>query len=345
MKINQTPIRTCRNYNINNFEVPDNTFSAKATSPAMSSDATCKIEKNNLVQKFPLCKEAQQQSKHQGESFKFVFDKNSAKRTNIFVSPNKNNSQQISNIALIANQNIETNILISSKSNINAFINSFLSIECKPNSKLNITIINNTKKSQNFVNIQTKLHQNATCNLNIIDFCDTLTVLKQTAEIIEPSATFNINMLYLGTKHGAIDINIISNLFAQNSSTNINVIGALFDQATKNFKGTINFKNGAIKSIGIQTELCLLFSKDAKSKALPILLAAEEDVDGSHSSATSKIDDKQLFYLMSRGLNKLDSMKLYLKAKFNSITSKLDPDIQTQINKQIDRKLKKYEEL
>ena len=334
MKINETPIRTSKNYNINNFDVPDNTFDFQVKNT---------IKQNVAKQNYPLCEKSAKQLTKPNQALSYTFDNSTKERIVISNNLNKNNNTLISNISLVVKENAEANVLITLKSSTKAFANSFLKIDCEQNSKLNITILSSLKKSQNFMNIEATLHHNSSCNLNIVDFCNTLSVIKQTTDIIEDSAKFDINMLYLGTNNGAIDINIINNVFSPNNKTNINVVGALFDSAIKNFKGTIDFKKGAIKSAGQENELCLLFSNGAKSKALPILLSGEEDVDGSHSSATSKIDQKQLFYLMSRGLSKLDSMKLYLKAKFNSIITKLDKDVQKYINHQIDRELKKYE--
>lgn len=48
----------------------------------------------------------------------------------------------------------------------------------------------------------------------------------------------------------------------------------------------------------------MLLSDKAKSKALPMLLCTEEDVEGSHSTATGKVDESELFYLMTRGFSK-----------------------------------------
>ena len=344
MKINQTPLRTSRNYLINNFGVPDDTFSQKVKKCKITTtESEFELEANGSKQQNPLCNAQAKQLEAPNTDFKIVFDKTTQKRTNIYHNFNKDNNQLAGNICLVAEKDVQANVLIFSKSSVAAFINSFVKIECKENSNLNITLLSDHKKTQNFVNIEANLGKNACCTLNIVDFCDNLTVLRQSTNLVGPDANFDVNMLYLGTKKATFDINIISNVFGKNCKTNITSTGALFDTAQKNFKGTIDFKQGSAKSFGAENELCLLFSNQAKSKALPMLLCGEEDVDGSHSSATSKIDEKQLFYLMSRGLSKLDSMKLFLKAKFNNILSKTDKDIQKYVNNQIDRKLKNYE--
>ena len=84
----------------------------------------------------------------------------------------------------------------------------------------------------------------------------------------------------------------------------------------------------------------MLLSEKAKSLALPMLLCSEEDVEGEHSCAAGKIEPKELFYLMSRGINKKDAMKLMVRAKFNKIIEKIKiEELKQEIIDEIDRRL------
>ena len=83
----------------------------------------------------------------------------------------------------------------------------------------------------------------------------------------------------------------------------------------------------------------MLLSNSAKSKALPILLCTEEDVNGSHSTAVGKIDEKELFYIMSRGLSKKEAMKLILNAKFNGVLTGTDEALKSEIIKKLNGKI------
>ena len=50
-------------------------------------------------------------------------------------------------------------------------------------------------------------------------------------------------------------------------------------------------------------------SDKAKSLALPMLLCSEEDVEGNHSASSGKADNKEIFYIMSRGFDKKSAEK------------------------------------
>ena len=85
----------------------------------------------------------------------------------------------------------------------------------------------------------------------------------------------------------------------------------------------------------------MLLSDTAKSLALPMLLCSEEDVEGNHSSSAGKADEKELFYIMSRGFDLKEAMKLIVRAKFNNIIlgieeEELREEILTEIDKRLD---------
>lgn len=116
--------------------------------------------------------------------------------------------------------------------------------------------------------------------------------------------------------------------------------GALKDNSKKHFKGTIDFKKGSKKAKGNENEFCMLLSDKARSIALPMLLCKEEDIEGNHSTAAGKIDEKMLFYITSRGFSRNDAMKLVVRARFNKILEKIkNQTLKEEILNEIDTRL------
>ena len=71
-----------------------------------------------------------------------------------------------------------------------------------------------------------------------------------------------------------------------------------------------------------------------------MLLCSEEEVEGNHSSAAGKIGEKELFYIMSRGFELKEAMKLLVRAKFNKILECIKNDeLKKQVLEQIDERL------
>ena len=84
----------------------------------------------------------------------------------------------------------------------------------------------------------------------------------------------------------------------------------------------------------------MLLSDDSRSIALPMLLCTEDDVEGNHSTASGKIAKDSLFYIMSRGIEYKEAIKLIVKARFNKIIDKIGyDDLKEEIFKEIDRRL------
>ena len=135
-------------------------------------------------------------------------------------------------------------------------------------------------------------------------------------------------------------MNYIGELRGEKSDIDIQVQGALKDNSKKHFKGTIDFKKGCKKSTGNEVEECMLLSETAKSLALPMLLCSEEDIEGNHSSSAGKIGEKELFYIMSRGFELKEAMKLMVRAKFNKVLATIkNEEIRNEIISEMNNRL------
>ncbi len=63
---------------------------------------------------------------------------------------------------------------------------------------------------------------------------------------------------------------------------------------------------------------------------------------GNHSTASGKVNEKELFYIMSRGIEYKDAVKLIVRAKFNKIVERIkNEDIKKEVLNEIDRRLEK----
>ena len=73
-----------------------------------------------------------------------------------------------------------------------------------------------------------------------------------------------------------------------------------------------------------------------------MLLCGEEDVEGNHGVASGKVNRDELFYIMSRGFEYKQAVKLIVRAKFNEIIERIiDEDTKNEVINEIDRRLDK----
>ena len=277
------------------------------------------------------------------QNLKLTIDDKENSETQVEFKFDDENSVLLDNIEIIANENTKSTIIIKYTSNeyIEGFHNGIIRVNAKQNSNLNIILINlmNTK-SNNFIAIENTFEANSKVNYMIVDFGGKNSITNYYSNLTGENADNQLNTIYLGKENQLFDLNYIGELKGRKSNIDIEVQGALKDMAKKHFKGTIDFKKGCKKATGNENESCMLLSETAKSLALPMLLCSEEEVEGNHSSSAGKIGEKELFYIMSRGFELKEAMKLMVKARFNKILENIqNEDLKEEILQEIDKRL------
>ena len=347
IKLNETPIRTSRNFNINNIKLenvkmPEEYKEFRNAEIISNEKISEEVSSINLT--YGLSQDLSKQvEENANQKIRVEINKDSNQETNINFKFDSKNTDLIENIEIYANENSKATIIIKylSEDEIEYYHNGIIRVEAKNNSNINIILVNlmNTK-SQNFMAIQNNLANNAKVKYTIIDFGGKNSITNYYSNIFGENADNRLDTIYLGKENQLFDLNYIGELRGAKSNIDIEVQGALKDTAKKHFKGTIDFKKGCKKATGNENEACMLLSDTAKSLALPMLLCSEEDVEGNHSSSAGKIGEKELFYIMSRGFELKEAMKLMVRAKFNKILENVqNKELKEIILKEIDKKL------
>lgn len=348
MLINSTPLRTSKNFGMNEIELKDFKISNHVgifDGLAITGE-TSKFEISSNSSKEPLKygngKELENQVLQNANKNIKIEDKKSG-MIQLDFNFNEKNKELVENINIVANTKSKTTILIkySSTTKNECYHNGIVRVKANKDSKSNIVIVNLlNNSSNNFLSIENEIEENASVTYTIVDFGGKTSITNYFSNVKGNDSKSNLNTIYLGKENQMIDINYIAEIRGERAKANIEVQGALKDMAIKNFKGTIDFKKGCKKAKGDENEFCMLLSDTAKSKALPMLLCTEEDVEGSHSTAAGKAEENMLFYIMSRGVSKKDAMKLIVKAKFNKIIETIkDENIKEIILNEIDERL------
>ena len=350
LKINETPVRTSRNFNINNvkledIQIPENLKEFKGTT-IVQNNSNIKLSSN--IEKYDITYGlgdffTNQVLEKANKNINIEIDGSDEKNINIDNILSSDNLNLIDNVKILANENSKATIVIKYKSdkNIEFFHNGIIKIIAKNNSNINVIIVNLlSETSNNFLSIDAELEGSSKIKATIIDFGGKNSITNYYSNLIGDLSDNKLESIYLGKDNQLVDINYIAELRGKKSNIDINVQGALKDQAKKHFKGTIDFKKGCKKATGNENEECMLLSNKAKSIALPMLLCSEEDVEGNHSSSAGKVGEKELFYIMSRGFNFKEAMKLMVRAKFNKILENIkDENLKQEILDEINTKL------
>lgn len=350
LKLNETPIRTSRNYNINNIKLEDINI-PENINKFDNVNIIGKISKINIDENPSNCNLVyglgdiliNQVKTQSNKILKLEINNKVSNEIKVEFKFDEDNLNLVENIEIIANENSKGTVILKYESNENilAFHNGIINLTAKQNSEINVILVNLLGlKSQNFLSIQNTLEENSKVKYTVVDFGGNNSITNYYSNLIGNSSENILNTIYLGKDNQLFDLNYIAELRGQKSNIDIEVQGALKDNSKKHFKGTIDFKKGCKKAKGNENEACMLLSDTAKSLALPMLLCSEEDVEGNHSTSAGKIDEKELFYIMSRGFELKEAMKLMVKAKFNKILENIkNEELKNEIISQIDKRL------
>lgn len=226
------------------------------------------------------------------------------------------------NINLKNNSKSDIFILFTGSKGINNFK---VIVNTSKNCTSNISVIN-LSRVDSFISIENKQSDNSNIIFNFIDLGGNLRVSNYYCELLGIKAINYLNTIYMGKSNDRIDCNYYIKCIGENTNAYINSYGVLDDNSYKTYKGTIDFVTGSRKSIGEEIEKCILLSDTCKSRSLPILLCGEEDVIGNHGVSTGKLDNSQLFYLMSKGIEEIEAKKLIIMGNFNKIVENIDDE-------------------
>jgi Fe-S cluster assembly scaffold protein SufB len=350
LKLNETPVRTSRNFNINNIKLDDIKIPEEVGSfdniKIIGETSKVNIEKvsSNCNLVYGLGDILTNQVNNQAnQKFELTIDSKLDKEIQLDFKFDKDNLILVDNIEIIANESTKATIILKyeSNENIEGYHNGILRVNAKKDSNINIIIVNlMNSNSDNFMAIENTFEENAKVKYTIVDFGGKNSITNYYSNLLGKKSENILNTIYLGKENQLFDLNYIGELKGEKSNIDIEVQGALKDKAKKHFKGTIDFKKGCKKAKGNENEACMLLSDNAKSLALPMLLCSEEDVEGNHSTSAGKIGEKELFYIMSRGFELKEAQKLMVRAKFNKILENIkNEELKEEILNEIDKRL------
>ncbi len=151
-------------------------------------------------------------------------------------------------------------------------------------------------------------------------------------------SVFTANIGYLLGGSDKLDINLLADHLGRKTNSQITAKGVMNGSSEKIFKGTIDFAKGCCGAVGAENEDVLLMGGKVKNKTVPLILCAEEDVQGSHGASIGRVDEQHIFYMQSRGLPEEKIVQLMAFSKIAQIVDTIsDEQIRQRIYNKIGR--------
>lgn len=146
--------------------------------------------------------------------------------------------------------------------------------------------------------------------------------------------------VYFGDGNRKLDFNYVIRQRGKRTQATMNVCGALTDKSDKIFRGTLDFQRGAKGSTGRELEEVIILSSGTRNRSVPLMLAAEDEVDGHHAVSIGRLDEEKIFYLMSRGLDKGEAERLIVEAAFNPVIEKIsDESLRQELSENLQQRI------
>lgn len=144
-----------------------------------------------------------------------------------------------------------------------------------------------------------------------------------------PKINLDIYGLYVGKKNDDFRVETIQNHKSPNSTSNLFIKG-VFDDASKfHYQGLIRIEKKAQKSHAYQKNQNLILSPGTYVESEPYLEILANDVFCTHGSTTGRLNDEELFYLKSRGLDQKRAEKLLVSGFIRDIVDRIQEKVRT----------------
>jgi len=129
--------------------------------------------------------------------------------------------------------------------------------------------------------------------------------------------------------------------YGKNSTGHILKHGVMKDSASSIFNGIGKIEKGASGANAEQESRVLMLSDKARGDANPILLIDEDDVIAGHAASVGRVDELQLYYLMSRGITRAEAEVLIIHGFLAPVVENLPIEaVKQQLTDIIERKLR-----
>lgn len=250
------------------------------------------------------------------------------KKDNIFVFENDSFSTlDVSgdDLTIIIKKGIKVNLLLN---NIKASKNIHVDVEEDAKIELFIFVTNKS----DCLNVDANVKENGEIYGYFLDFASDINNSKIVINLNGEGAIGKWSTASLAVKNDRKIIDVSINHNRENTKGLSENFGIAKESSSLSFLGISDVKQEAVKTETRQVAKIVVFDKEVKAKASPILKIAENNIIASHAASVGTLNEDHIFYLTSKGLSENEARTLITLGYLNPTINKFDKEVIEHVN-------------
>lgn len=233
----------------------------------------------------------------------------------------------VQNTRIVLEDNAELKYFEYLSNESDTSINFVTNTVLKENAKLQYSGISRyTNKSVVSITRNAYLKRYANITYSIAEVNDGMTVSNTNIYLQEEYASGIAKTVAISNNHQETKYTQLVEHLAKDTEGYIENYGVANDASALVFEGVGKINKGMKRSVARQSNHGIVLGERSRLDANPLLLIDEYDVEASHGAAIGKIDDEQLYYLMSRGLSLKVAERLIISGFLSPVLKVLTTD-------------------
>ncbi|MBI4603053.1 MAG: Fe-S cluster assembly protein SufD [Planctomycetes bacterium] len=127
---------------------------------------------------------------------------------------------------------------------------------------------------------------------------------------------------------------------AGKSWSNLDFRVVLKDRSRSTYTGLIRIEPGCPDSEAYQENRNLLLNEGTRAESIPELEILTDEVKCTHGATMGTLDAQHLFYLMSRGIDRAEAVRLIVSGFVEPTLARLDPDLRERLRAHVEERVR-----
>jgi Fe-S cluster assembly protein SufD len=240
-----------------------------------------------------------------------------------YTTANKNQYTTHPRLLVVAGKDSQTSIITSWQTT--GFTNAVAEVILQEGAQMNYYILQTKMGHQHHQVNTTQCQQAQHSTLNTYTFTWSGALVRNNLNSVINAPYSGANMYGLYSLHRQQHVDNCTTIDHRKPHTYSNELykGIIMDESTGIFNGRIYVRPEAQKTSALQTNNNLLLSNHATLHTKPQLEIWADDVKCSHGATTGQLDEEQLFYLRTRGLQESTARYLLRQAFASEVIDKI----------------------